>query len=121
MNKKKLLPSASVHHATYIYDKHIHEVIPSLTAKERDVLHVIYENMKHIDKFLDNLYREFIEFSYSVQLYDPFQAYAGMCQDLIEVYHLTQNLIEEYLQGKPREISWNEGLSRANDDLPPKN
>jgi len=113
LNNKKLLPGTSGHHATYIYDTYISEVSMTLTEDQRDVLHIIYESLKQADKFLDNLYKEFIEIVSSKLLDHPFQDYAGMCNDLIARYKLVQDLINEYLEGKPRKISWNEEENKA--------
>lgn len=106
LNKQRLLPSQNVHCTTYLYDLYIGDAGSCLSEDERGNLNVIYESIKVVDKFLDNVFKEFIGFKASQQLPEPFKAYAGMCEELIERCHLIQDLIREYLCGKPRKIAW---------------
>ncbi|MDI6839561.1 MAG: hypothetical protein QMD71_01690 [bacterium] len=106
LNKQRLLPSQNVSCITYLYDLYIGDVGPRLSEDERGSLNVIYGSIKVVDKFLENIFRELIEVKASEQLPEPFKAYAVMCEELIERCHLIQDLIKEYLEGKPRKIAW---------------
>ena len=108
LNQKRILPSDSVHYTTDLYDLYIGEVGLHLSEDQRGCLHVVYEHMKGVDRFLDSTFRDFIEFRASGQLSDPFEAFSGMCEDLIEKSNLTQDMIKEYLAGKPRKVSWDD-------------
>jgi len=108
LDQETVLPSYTVHYTTYLNDHYIGNVGPHLTEDQRSCLHVIYESMKFVDRFLDSLFRDFIEFRSSGQLSEPFKAFSGMCEDLIERSNLTQEMIKEYLMGKPRKVIWDE-------------
>ncbi len=108
LDQETVLPSYTVHYTTYLYDHYIGNVGPHLTEDQRSCLHVVYESMKFADRFLDSLFRDFVELRSSGQLSEPFKAFSGMCEDLIERSNLTQEMIKEYLMGKPRKVSWDE-------------
>ena len=105
LEEEKILPSQNVHCTTYLYDIYIGDIGGQLSKNERENLHVIYESMKVIDKFLDDVFIQFIDLRVSGQLSEPFESYIGMCDGLIKRCDLIQDLIKEYLNGNPRKIT----------------
>ena len=105
LEEKTILPSQNVHCTTYLYDIYIGDIGGQLSKNERESLHVIYESMKVVDKFLDDVFVQFINLRMSEQLAEPFETYIGMCDGLINRCNLIQDLIKEYLNGNPRKIT----------------
>jgi hypothetical protein len=105
LKEEKILPSQNVHCTTYLYDIYIGDIGGQLSKDERENLHVIYESMKVVDKFLDDMFIQFINLRMSGQLSEPFETYIGMCDGLIKRCNLIQNIIKEYLDGNPRKIT----------------
>ena len=103
---ESVLPTHSVHFKTYAYNLYIGDVAPDLSAIQRENLHIINEKFRVVDNFLDNFFKEFLELRASGQLDDPFDAYKGMCEDLIANSNLLKELIDEYLAGNPRKVTW---------------
>jgi len=108
LEMKKLLPTTSVHFQTYLYDSYIGEVGPSFCVLNRENLHIIYETLKGTDISLDNFYKEFLELRASQQLDDSFQTYINMFEDIIDSLTRTKGLIDDYLSGNPRIVTWKE-------------
>lgn len=102
------MSTTSVHFQTYLYNSYIGEVGTSLSACNRENLHIIYGTLKGIDISLDNFYREFLELSASGQLDDPFRTYINMFDDNIDSLTRTKGLIDDYLSGNPRVVTWKE-------------
>ncbi|MEA2088707.1 MAG: hypothetical protein U9O55_02615 [Patescibacteria group bacterium] len=107
LERQKILPCQNVHCTTYLYDFYIGDIGIQLTKDERENLHVIYESIRVVDKFLDDVFIQFINFRMSGQISKPFEFYIGMCEELINRCNLVQNLIKEYLDGNLRKITGN--------------
>lgn len=105
LKKEKILPGQNVHCTTYLYDIYIGDIGGQLSKDERENLHVIYESMKVIDKFLDDVFIQFINLRMSEQLSEPFGAYIEMCNGLIKRCNLIQDMIKECLSDNPRKIT----------------
>jgi len=108
LDKKEIIPGDNVHFSTYLFDKHIGEIGQHLSNDRREVLHVIYGSMKIVDKFLDNLFSDFIDAKSSEQFQQPFSAYSIMCDGLIKRCKLIQEMIDEYLRGEFRKVIWDD-------------
>jgi len=106
LEDKEIIPGDNVHFSSYLYDNHIGEIGQFLSTDQREVLHVIYGSMKIVDRFLDNLFSNFIEAKSSGQFQQPFSAYSIMCSGLIERCQLIEKFIEEYLNGEYRKVTW---------------
>ena len=106
LKAQAIVPGQNVHCATFLYDAHIGEVGYTLSQPSRESLHVIYESMKVIDRFLDDLFSDFIQSKASGQIAHPFEAYASMCSQLIERARLVNDMISEHLKGHPRKVTW---------------
>jgi len=107
LNKRKLLAGDNVHFATYLYDTHIGEVAQHLSSAQREVLHVVYQSMRVVDRVLDDLVSSFVQTRSSGQLSKPFEAYAGMCAEMADRCELVSAMVKEYLAGEPRQVTWN--------------
>jgi len=112
LDNRKLLAGDSVHFATYLYDTHIGEVAQHLSSTQREVLHVVYQSMRVVDTFLDDLVSDFVQKRSSGQLAKPFKAYAGMCAEMADRCRLVSTMISEYLAGEPREVTWDNIAAR---------
>jgi len=108
LQKGKLLRGSSVRFPAHCYTNYIGEVSVSLTDRQRENLVVIYETLRIVDKFMDNLFSEYIELYKSKALPGFGKSYTGDLASLIDECWLAKKLIEEYLAGKPRKIAWDE-------------
>ena len=109
LDHQQILPGDNVHFATQLYDTHIGVVAQRLTSDQREVLHIVYESMKVVDRFLDRLFPDFVQSRSSGQLAKPFEAFSSMCGGMRNRCELVKTMIEEYLAGHPRAVTW-EGL-----------
>ena len=106
LDQQRIIAGDNVHFATYLYDAHIGIVAQRLTSDQRAVLHVVYESMKVVDRFLDRIFLDFVQSKSSGQLAQPFEAYSSMCGEMRSRCELVKTMIEEYLAGKPRVVTW---------------
>lgn len=104
----RVLDSETLPFTTYLYDQYIGDVASKLTNAERSSLHVIYENMKFIDRFLNNAFKEFIKWKSSHESQFPFDDYINKCDDVIKVCNLTREMINEHRDGNPRDVLWDD-------------
>ncbi len=106
--KGKLLRGSSVHFPAYCYLGYIGEVIVSLTSRQRENLVIIYETLRIIDEYMDQLHSEYMKMKQNANVPDFRESYIGELGDLVKECSLAETLISKYLAGKPEKIAWNE-------------
>lgn len=104
LQNKQILEGQSLHAASLIYDVHLPLISKLLTPIQRDNLHVIYESLKVIDKFLDEFEKNTKEDIDRQIMPDPWGTYQGKLGDLREKYNTLRSLIADYLNNKPRDV-----------------
>lgn len=104
LQNKQILEGQSLHAASLIYDVHLPLISNILTPIQRDNLHVIYESLKVIDKFLDEFEKNIKEDIDRQIMPDPWGAYQGKLGDLVDQYNKHSSLIADYLNNKPRDV-----------------
>ncbi len=102
----KISNTTSAGFSTSLYDKHIGDVGMDLNIIQLSCLHVIYEQLKFVDKYMNNFFNEYIEKSKSGILPNIFTDSMNECSDVIGICDLLNELIEGYLEGKPKDILW---------------
>jgi hypothetical protein len=101
---KKILSGNSVHSAKSVYIKYISLFSVYLKPIEMDNLHIIYEHLRHHDKFMDEFESRIKNDIESNRISDPWLKYEKDFKDINETYDLVQSLIKDYLENKPKDI-----------------
>jgi len=116
----ELLRGLSVHLPAYCYLGYIGEVSVSLTSRQRENLVIIYETLRIINEYMDNLHAEYMEMKQSAIVPSFSKSYIGEIGDLVDQCSLVETLIKEYLAGKPMKIAWDQlpQVSRRVEDIP---
>lgn len=102
----KISNTTSAGFSTSLYDKHIGDVGMDLNIIQLSCLHVIYEHFKFVDKYMNNFFNEYLEKSKSGILPNIFKDSMNECSDVIGICDLLKELVKEYLDGKPRNLLW---------------
>lgn len=103
-----LLPGTSVHSLRVTYDNFGAELFPHLTVKERNCLHVIYEQLRIVDDVLDSFFADFASEDKRGVLEDPMAAFKSLLADLDMTCEKLKELIKSYLDGNPLDVFWTE-------------
>lgn len=99
-----ILPGNNVPAATVIYDNHFDLLSKHINTIERDNIHNIYTRIKFDDEFLSNFERLFKEDVEGEAVADPWKAYKGKLENIIQDYEVAQALIERLKDGDPKDI-----------------
>ena len=120
LRKGKLLRGSSVRFPAYCYLDYIGEVSVSLTSRQRENLVIIYETLRIINEYMDNLHAEYMEMKQSAIVPSFRKSYIGEIGDLVDQCSLVETLIKKYLAGKPMKIAWDQlpQVSRKVEDIP---
>ncbi|MFV9646126.1 MAG: hypothetical protein ACNYWU_09915 [Desulfobacterales bacterium] len=97
LKNQKVLSGQSVGSINIGYKKHISELNEHLSKLQRNCLHVIYENLRVADDFLDNFKKNIIETIKEKIVEEPFEAYTGYLEDIQRSYKVVSELIDSYL------------------------
>jgi len=119
LRKGKLLRGSSVRFPAYCYLEYIGEVSVSLTSVQRENLVIIYETLRIIDEYMDNLHSEYMKMKQSAVVPNFRKSYIGEIGDLVDQCSLAETLISKYLAGEPMKIAWDKlpQVSRRVEDI----
>ena len=80
------------------------DLYPHLSLIERNCLHVIYERLRVADEEMDGFQNNFIQAVRDKIINDPWGAYLGRLQELIDSYALVDTLARAYLANRPPDV-----------------
>jgi hypothetical protein len=103
LGKKEILETASVPFIRGMYDNHYSKILSALSAKERNILHVIYARMATIDFVMDG-YGKDVAGSTNEELNNVFVRYLTKFRDMKKEPEIIGELIESYLKGAPIDV-----------------
>lgn len=106
LKNNRILNTLSPDYSTSLYDKYIGDIGIDLSKVELSCLHIIYEYFKLIDKYMNNFLKEFIENKNLGVIQNIYENYMNECKDVIDKCDLLKELVKEYLDGKPRNLLW---------------
>ncbi|MAL98034.1 MAG: hypothetical protein CL583_06245 [Alteromonadaceae bacterium] len=104
MKKGQVLRMQSVHFAVSGYNRAISGFYPHFTTKERTCLHVIYENFRIVDEFMDEFEDRIVAATKDEAIRDPWTIYINKCNDLMASLEVQKHLAQSYLEGKPEDV-----------------
>lgn len=116
LKEEKILKGDSVSYSNKLYNSYIGDVGYKIKDLERENLHIIYGNLQQVDKFLNEFYTEIQtelnKEKYSKEKYSKeivYNYYFSLCNEMIRNCLIVEELIENYLKGKPeKEVTWDE-------------
>ncbi len=100
---QQILPANGVHFMTLAYEQEAARVFQQLTQLERDNLHFFYQYFKRTDEFMATYAERVLDMKRS-GINDPFPALVGIIGDFIAQLERASQMIEEFLQKKPRDV-----------------
>ena len=104
LKNNQILPTLSVHFITHGYDNTIKELYSHLTRKERQCLHVIYENLRVADLTMDRFESEIMVAIEKGVMDDPYEAFRDRFDDILNTLVDAESLIDGYLKGDPPDV-----------------
>ena len=104
LRKKEVLPGDAVGIINIGYKHHIPELYEHLPFLQRNCLHVIYERLRIADEILSLFKRDFISAIQEKIIHDPWEYYAEHLKEILNSYGVVEDLIKDYLDGKPKDV-----------------
>ncbi|MFA5011710.1 MAG: hypothetical protein WC644_07110 [Ignavibacteria bacterium] len=101
---KQILSGKSVNSASNVYNKHLSMLSIYLNKVENDNLHIIYEHLRHNDKFMDEFETRLRYDIDSKRINDVWLKHENEFKDINADYDKIQSLIKDYLKNKPKDI-----------------
>jgi len=114
LRREQIRPAVGVPICSMIYDNHMPQIAALLSPKERDNIHIIYEQLKGYDVFLDKFRYEIMESINLKIMAQPYDYYANPFTEINGKYDVTAALIQFFLNNKPKDV-----LYRHSDGKPP--
>lgn len=87
-----------------VYDRAVVELAGSLTAKERNALHIVHERLRVGDAVLARWDAEWRAAGRTPLARDTRDAYARRFTEQMESYVLVREIVESFLRGKPIDV-----------------
>jgi hypothetical protein len=104
MKGGRLLPMVSVRVLAIGYQSVLEELYPHLSALQRHCLHVIYERLRLADQFMDSFEDDFTKAIREKTFPDPWAAYIGKTEEILESYRVVEDLAQSYLSCNPIDV-----------------
>ena len=104
LNNRAVLPMAAVRMITHGYYLHVEEIYKSYSDIERNCLHVIYERVRVADQHMESFQDDFMRAKKDGLLKDPWQAYVGHLEDIIDSYERVEQYIKGFIAGEPEDV-----------------
>ena len=104
LKQHQFLPTLSVRSITTGYRAVIDDLYPHLSLVERNCLHVIYERLRVADEQMDGFQANFIEAVKEKVINDPWGAYVGRLEELLESYAVVDTLARSYIAKTPIDV-----------------
>ena len=104
LKSQKILQGLSVESINIGYLDHISELYEHLPKLQRNCLHVIYETVRIADDFLNHFYDRIIVCIKEKIIDEPFAAYIGHFEDVLQSFHVVSELIDSYLNDRMRQF-----------------
>ncbi len=111
--QEELLFGEGVRFMTTAYEQGAELAFKRFSLLERDNLHFFYWYFRRTDEFMET-YKDFaLRMIESKHIKAPFAGFVGVIGDFINQMNLAQEMVKEFLDGKPRDV-----LYRNLHDLP---
>jgi hypothetical protein len=83
-------------------------VLPELTLKERNSLHILYEYFRVVDMILDGYADRIMEARGTEKIKDYVELYMNMFQDILSLLDVAERLATNHLQGNPDDVLYSD-------------
>ena len=104
LNNGRVLPMVAVRSITLGYKSSIEELYEYYSDIERNCLHVIYDTLRVADEHMDSFHDDFQKAVKDGVVKDPWEAFVGYLQDLVDSYEIIEKLIDSYLKDSPVDV-----------------
>lgn len=104
LEKSEVLPLTSVRVVTSSYEQTYENLLPHLTQKQRNCLHVVYERIRVAEEFMESFHTNLLGMINANSSDDPIGSYKGIAHDMKDSYMVVLDLIRSYLDGKPIDV-----------------
>ena len=104
MKQQRFMPTLSVRSVTTGYRSVLDDLYPHLSLIERNCLHVIYERLRVADEQMDGLEESFTKAVKDKIIDDPWSAYVGRLEELLESFTVIEHLARNYVANKPVDV-----------------
>ena len=104
MKQQRFMPTLSVRSVTTGYRSVLDDLYPHLSLIERNCLHVIYERLRVADEQMDGLEESFTKAVKDKIIADPWSAYVGRLEELLESFTVIEDLARNYIVNKPVDV-----------------
>ena len=104
LKEKRFMSTLSVRAVTTGYHAVLDDLYPHLSLVERNCLHVVYERLRVMDEQMDGLEQTFISSVKDKIIGDPWSAYGGRLEELLESCAVIDDLARGYIAGSPVDV-----------------
>jgi hypothetical protein len=104
LNNGRVLPMMAVRAVTMGYRSYIEELYEHFSDIERNCLHVIYERLRVADEHMESFHEDFQKAVKDGMVENPWDAFVGYLEDLVDSYEVIKKLIDSYLYANPEDV-----------------
>jgi hypothetical protein len=104
LSAERLLPGDSVRFSTVIYQTHYPTLSWRYSDRERNSLHVIYEQLRTVDSTLAGYADQIVHSLHSEGLKNIIGIQLTKMKDMADVLNVTEKLISDHLAGNPDDV-----------------
>ena len=100
----RVLPTISVRTVRTGYDAYLGSLYLTYSERERNCLHVIYEQLRISDEIMDSFDKDFQVSLKSGLVERPWDVAVNQLEELLRSYDVVDRLIQSFLDGTPEDV-----------------
>lgn len=104
LKQQRFMPTLSVHSVVTGYHSVLDDLYPHLSLVERNCLHVLYERLRVADEQMEGFEESFINAVKDKIIDDPWSAYTGRLEELLQSFDVVEHLARAYIAKKTIDV-----------------